>query len=136
MNLKLKLIKLSGKLKELTDLDEITLSDLAHAYLEISRRIYELLTKYHTKRRKLMKGFDDLLVLIQCIQQIPTDTSGKPDDVAQARSSVMANKDFVSNSMGFYVTVMQNLRGNTLNGIVIGISVFSFLFVLLSSFLK
>lgn len=110
-NFEFKLIHFSEKLQNYTDpTKKISLSNLADAYLESSRMIYELLKEYHSKRGKLSEGYEELLVLIKLIQKKDTELSGDDDKDSRDRISIWENKSFMVNNMGMYLTKMENLE--------------------------
>jgi len=136
-NFEFKLINLSEKLKDYIDpKKKISLSNLADAYLEISRKMYELLKKYHSKRGKLSEGYEELLVLIKKIQNKDTDPSGDDDKDSRGRISIWENKSFMISNMGIYLTRMQNLEQNKISWSAIIISLSAIFISIISLFFR
>lgn len=113
--------------------EDLSYSNLAHAYLEISRVLYKLLKDYskvsseefkakfqNIKLKYLQKGFDDLLKLIQNIQEKGTER-GDPAKIQAGKESVWNNKNNLFSSLEFYETIMNNIKTNKL-AILIGLS--------------
>lgn len=100
---------ISETLKDYLDKDALSLSDSAHAYLEISGTIYKLLAKYHKKRRKLKKGFIILLTLMENIQQKNTLPAERIEIKTIKRDRIDANKNQTLKNIEFYTTIMQKL---------------------------
>lgn len=103
---------------------------LAHAYLEISRVLYEFLKNtikskkfkikfWNTKLKELKIGFRDLLKLVQNIQEKGTKEY-EPAKKEEGKKSVWNNKNNLFNSLSFYETVMQNLKTNKY-GLIFGV---------------
>ena len=118
MNLDLKHIKLSEKLRKYLESDGLALPTLADAYLEISRKIYDLLANYSSKLRTLKKGYVDLLNIIDQIQKKPTILTGDENLDSQGRITVWNNKDQMLKNMDFVVTIMLNLKESRFNRII------------------
>jgi len=114
----LKLVQPSKTLKEYIEMSGLNLSNLADAYLEISRSITGLLSGYTSKWRKLKKGYIDILKLIDNIQQKSTILSGDDADDSQGRTTVWNNKDQVQKNLELYVSLMLNLRESKINFII------------------
>ncbi len=134
MTLDLKIIEPSENLKKYINEKSLTFPNLADAYLEISRNVYDLLKEYHSKRGKLMDGYEDLLKLIQCIQKKLTIPSEDEDEDSRGRKTVWENKNFVSNSLGLYINAMQNLRENKINFVIYVILYISVIFISIGGF--
>jgi len=100
---------ISKTLKDYLDKDALSLSNLAHAYLEISRTIYKILVKYHKKRQKLKKGFIILLKLMENIQQKNTLPAERIEIKTINRDRIDANKHQTLTNIEFYTTIMQKL---------------------------
>jgi len=112
MDLDLKLVDLSESLKTYLDRDALTLSNLADAYLELSRTIYKILAKYPKSWSKLKKRYPILLKLMDNIQQKKTIYSGDEKKDLQDKNSVWTNNDRTLKNIDFYVTIMQRLGEN------------------------
>ncbi len=102
--------------------DRLSLSNLAHAYLEISRILYDLLNDYSIKEKPkdqihiLDLGFRDLLKLVQKIQEKQTSYEGiDKKDLPNAKESVWSNKRNLFDSLNFYDSIKQNLLAERSN---------------------
>ena len=97
-------------LKDYLKSNALDLSNLADAYLEISRTIYDLLKNYSSRWRQLKRGYVELLKIIDCIQQNSTILSGDETIDSQGRTTVWTNKDQMLKNLDLYVTIMLNLK--------------------------
>jgi len=132
----LKLVKPSKALKEYLEASDLTLPNLADAYLHISRSITGLLLKYAAKWRKLKKGYIDILELIDNIQQKKNIPSGGGVEIySLQKTTVWNNYERVQKNIELYVMIMLNLRETKIHFIismsalaVSGFSLFLFFF--------
>ncbi|MFW9971691.1 MAG: hypothetical protein ACFFDF_15960 [Candidatus Odinarchaeota archaeon] len=87
----------------------LSLSDLADAYLEISRTIYSILLIYHKKWWNLKKRFISILELMDNIQKKGTKPSPVVGEDQESRPRVDVNKNQTLRNIEFYTSIMQKL---------------------------
>ena len=126
-----KLVKPSDNLRKYLEMDEISHTDLADAYLEISRCTIKLLVDYPLKSIKLKKSYTELLSIMQIIQDKPT-TKKDLSSINHDRDTIKYNKGQAVNSVNLCISLILELRRtrihSILSSIAIGISIFSVVF--------
>ncbi len=103
---------------------ELSYSDLADAYLQVSRLIYYALNEHRADLNKLREGYIELLDVIQIIHIKKTISEDKqypplgdiPSVKIQKRQedkkSIWNNRSYVRDVLGLYINTMQNLEQN------------------------
>ena len=124
-NLEFKLIKLSDNLKKYINAEKLSHSELADAYLEISRGTYGLLAQYPSDWKELKKGYPELLKILNIIQYKQSSLIDKSGTLRNDRNAIKYNKDQTSKDINLCISLMLELRGTRIRIFNISLSIFT-----------
>lgn len=113
-NFEFKFIELTEKLEEYFEAPSLSLTNLADYYLLCSMKTYDILADHYTHWRKLKKGYEELLKLMQNAHHKETDPPNK-ETYEHDINAIKNNKDHALNSLELYATIWLQLKESKFN---------------------
>lgn len=109
-NLNLEVIELSIKLDSYVKKEKLNLFDISRAYFEITKVIYEVLTKHVDKQKNLKIAYKEILKLIRCVQNKSVERLVNESLLPVAKGNVRTNWNNLIISLEFLNNEIQNQK--------------------------